>query len=57
MVVDDEDDIAETNALMLTIPGREARIAISGQQALELAPVFKPATALAAATPAVPLSL
>jgi PAS domain S-box-containing protein len=46
MVVDDNQDAAETLAMALALLGCEAKIAHTGVQALELAPVFRPAVAL-----------
>ena len=46
MVVDDNSDIAESSAMMLSLAGHEVRIARSGQQALDLAATFKPNTIL-----------
>jgi PAS domain S-box-containing protein len=46
MVVDDNQDAAETLAMALELLGCEARVAHTGIEALDVAPVFGPAVAL-----------
>jgi CheY-like chemotaxis protein len=46
LVVDDNEDVAESLRELLEARGYEARAALSGRQALELAPAFVPDTVI-----------
>ena len=42
MIVDDNEDAAESLAVLLRLEGQEVRVAFNGPEALELAAVFRP---------------
>jgi two-component system CheB/CheR fusion protein len=42
LIVDDNEDVAESEALLLSQAGHEIRVANSGEEALDIAPSFQP---------------